>query len=82
MEEALNSLLHRSKNEIKKAEKQSKLENAKLPKKPRVEKRSVSSFYTFLTPAGKVTNKLSTCISPKMAERSEAKSAKRSFASK
>jgi len=56
MEEALNSLLHRSKNELKKAAKQSKLENAKLPKKPRVEKRSVSSFSLFLTPAGKVTN--------------------------
>ena len=35
-----------------------------------------------LTPAGKVTNKLSTFISPKIAERSKAKSAKRSFTSK
>ena len=36
----------------------------------------------FLTLAGKVTNKLSTRILLKMAERSEAKSAKQSFASK
>jgi hypothetical protein len=35
-----------------------------------------------LTLAGKVTNKLSTSVSLKMAERSEAKSAKRSFSSK
>ena len=35
-----------------------------------------------LTPAGKVTNKLVASFSLKMAERSEAKSAKRSFASK
>ena len=35
-----------------------------------------------LTLAGKVTNKLPTYISLKMAERSEAKSAKRKFASK
>lgn len=48
MEEALNSLLHRSKNELNKAaRKQAKLENAKLPKKPRIEKRSDPSFGTF-----------------------------------
>ena len=35
-----------------------------------------------LTPAGKVTNLLSSFFSLEMAERSEAKSAKRSFASK
>jgi len=35
-----------------------------------------------LTLAGKVTNLLSASVSLKMAERSEAKSAKRSFASK
>jgi len=40
MEEALNSLLHRSKNELDKAaRKKAKIENAKLPKKPRIEKR-------------------------------------------
>ena len=49
MEEALNSLLHRSKNELDKAaRKQAKLENAKLPKKPRIEKRSVSFFFLVL----------------------------------
>jgi len=37
---------------------------------------------TILTLAGKVTNKLSTSVSLKMAERSEANRAKRSFASK
>jgi len=38
--------------------------------------------YPHLTLAGKMTNKLSNYILPKLAERSEAKSAKRSFASK
>ena len=38
--------------------------------------------FQFLTLAGKVTNLLSIIIFLKMAERSEAKSAKRSFASK
>ena len=42
----------------------------------------IISFYIILTPAGKVTNKLSNWISLKLAERSEATSAKRSFASK
>ena len=39
-------------------------------------------FNCTLTPAGEVTNKLSTSISLKMAERNEAKSAKQSFALK
>ena len=41
-----------------------------------------SSLRDALTPMGKVTNYLSNLISLKTAERSEAKSAKRSFASK